>query len=272
MSFDAVAAFTEGYSSSYDVAFLTWCYANVTVIDTEGDPITGATVEFGVYSDDTDGTGQIDELHVPEGTYAFVVSKTGYRTYRTSVTLDRKIKWTVALRVRLSSSEVDPMMDVVAALKEAIDDTPAINGMTGWQDCIQCYEKNMPDLYGSGLRTVYICPTPTVHQGEGDFGQGLRSDGSETHTYRLHHVISIYPCVTIEGKGASGLLTDDEGLEALTNLVMDVLRFNDLDGLVEWLEIPIGIERDVGLDEHAGSFYHKMHRIIVRAFMGEDSH
>jgi len=98
----------------------------------------------------------------------------------------------------------------------------------------------------------------------------LRADGTETHAFGVYLHIALYPCVTMAGKGAEGLLTDDEGLEAMTVAVKNLIRFNDLDGLVGWLERPIGVQRDVGTDEHGSSFYHKLNRVMIRAFVGQD--
>ncbi|MBN2564624.1 MAG: hypothetical protein JXB46_02830, partial [Candidatus Eisenbacteria bacterium] len=192
------------------------------------------------------------------------------RSVMSEVTLDGRRDWTIPLKPKAYASPLTDILDVCAAIKTEIDAYAALTSMTGWQPCVRCYESTMPDLAGSGLRTVYICPTNDEHRGATEQGQGRLADRTETHTFGVFYNISLYPCVTIEGKGAEGPLTDDEGLEAMTKALKALLRFNDLDGAVEYIQQPIGVQRDVGTEEHGKSFYHKLNRVMLRCFMGQD--
>jgi len=270
MSFDAVGLLTDGHASGFNTSFLNYCPVMVRVIDEAGAAISGATVTIGSTALTTDGSGLITETEFAAGAYSFLITAPGHRSVLSQVTLAGRRDWTIPLKPTSYPGTTPEMMEVVDALKADLDADPTLTAMDGWQPAVRCYDSTMPDLEGSGLRTVYICPVLDEHRGGADQGQGLRADGTETQMFGLYYHISLYPCVTMEGKGAEGLLTDDEGLEAMTTAVKNLIRFNDLDGLVGWLERPIGVQRDVGADEHAGQFYHKLNRVMLRAFVGED--
>jgi hypothetical protein len=270
MSFDAVGLLTDGHASGFNTSFLAYCPVMVRVIDEAGAAVSGATVTIGSTVLTTDGSGLIDETEFAAGTYSFLVSKPGYRSVLSEVTLDGRRDWTIPLKPTSYPGTFPEIMDVIDALKVDIDADPTISGMHGWNPCVRCYDTTMPDLAGSGKRTIYICPLPDEHRGGTNQGTGRRADGQETHTFGVYYNIALYPCVTIEGKGAEGLLTDDEGLEALSVALKNLLRYNDLNGLIPWMDRPIGIQRDVGSAEHGGSFYHKLHRVMIRVFAGQD--
>lgn len=270
MSFDAVGLLTDGHASGFNTAFLNYCPVMVRVIDEAGDAISGATVTIGSTVLTTDGGGLITETEFAAAAYSFLVTAAGHRSVLSEVTFAGRRDWTIPLKPTRYPSMLPEMMDVVDAIKATIDGDPTLSGMAGWTPCVRCYESTMPDLEGSGLRTVYVCPIPDEHRGGTDQGQGRRADGTETQTFGLYYHIALYPCVTIEGKGAEALLTAEEGLEAMTEALKNLLRFNDLDGLVGWIERPIGVQRDVGSDEHGASFYHKLNRVMFRAFVGQD--
>lgn len=270
MSHDPVGLMTDGLASGFNTSFLNYCPVLVRIIDEAGDAIEGATVTIGSTALTTDGSGLITETEFAAAAYSLVISAPGHRSVLSEVTLDGRRDWTIPLKPTSYPGTVPEIMEVVDALKADLDADPTLTGMDGWQPAVRCYDSTMPDLEGSGLRTVYICPVLDEHRGGSDQGQGLRADGTETQMFGLYYHIALYPCVTMEGKGAEGLLTDDEGLEAMTIAVKNVVRYNDLDGLVAWLERPIGTQRDVGSDEHAGKFYHKLNRVMLRAFVGQD--
>jgi len=268
MSHDPVGLMTDGLASGFNTSFLNYCPVMVRVIGEDGAAISGATVTIGSTALTTDGSGLITETEFAAGAYSFLVAAPGHRSVLSEVTLDGRRDWTIPLKPTSYPGTIPEMMDVVDALKADLDADPTLTAMDGWQPCPRCYDSTMPDLFGAGLRTVYVCPIPDEHR-EGA-SEGLRADGTETQSFGVYRHVALYPCVTMAGKGSAGLLTDDEGLEAMTVAVTNLLRYNDLDGLVAWIERPIGVQRDVGTQEHGGLFYHKLNRVMLRAFVGQD--
>lgn len=270
MSHDPVGLMTDGLASGFNTSFLNYCPVMVRVIDEAGDAIEGATVTMGSTALTTDANGLITETDFAAGAYSFLVGAPGHRSVLSEVTLDGRRDWTIPLKPTSYPGTIPEMLDVLEALKADLDNDATLTAMDGWQPCPICYDSTMPDLAGSGLRTVYVCPIPDEHRGGADQSQGRRADGTETQSFGVYLHVALYPCVTMAGKGSEGLLTDDEGLEAMTVAVKNLLRYNDLDGLVAWIERPIGVQRDVGAGEHGGLFYHKLNRVMLRAFVGQD--
>ena len=61
-----------------------------TVTDAEGTPVEGATVRVGVNSTTTDAEGKYEFAGVQIGEYSFAVTKPGYHSYTTTITVEDK--------------------------------------------------------------------------------------------------------------------------------------------------------------------------------------
>jgi hypothetical protein len=89
MTYDPVAAASKGNASGYGVTFQGWVRLNLQVLDADGDPLSGVTVQIGASTFTTDAEGRIAEQHLAAGEYMVTLSKATYTSRTLHYTLDR---------------------------------------------------------------------------------------------------------------------------------------------------------------------------------------
>lgn len=163
------------------------------------------------------------------------------------------------------------MVDILAAIKNEIDNDPTITGMEGWdpRGAIRCHESSIDQIplqsdgSGGGPAGVYVCP---VENTEAGIGTALDDDVTEQTAIETK-LVTVHPCVMRASSNPEDVTIAEEGVNWLTEKVEALLKRNNLDGLVRWIDYA-GTRFDTQTGKRAGSVYEKRNTILLSVVVG----